>query len=89
MKKRFRLIIYRSLGGVIYIHDNETDLRISLETKDKARAVELLMAKNESAREPAFNLLKARVYMAMSPLRLHPETGIRPIFVLRTRPTIS
>jgi len=51
---------------MIYLHDKETGLRVSLETKDMARAVEFLVAKNEAAREPAFNLQKARVYMAAS-----------------------
>lgn len=49
-----------------YLHDNHTGKRVSLETKDEDRATELLVAHNEAAREPAFNLLKARVYMAAS-----------------------
>lgn len=49
-----------------YLHDNVTGRRTSLETKDKARANELLVAHNEAAREPAFNLQKARVYLAAS-----------------------
>jgi integrase len=56
-----------------YLHDTETDQRKSLETKDKARATELLVAHNEAAREPAFNLQKARVYMAAS----DPEVATR------------
>ena len=47
-----------------FLHDNETGQRESLETRSKARANELLVAKNEAAREPAFNLQKARVYLA-------------------------
>lgn len=66
MKNRFRIVRYRRYGGVFYLHDTETDLRWSLRTKDKARATELLVAKNEAAREPAFNLQKSRVYMAAS-----------------------
>jgi integrase len=66
MKNRYRLICYSLYGGMYYIHDTETDLRWSLRTKDKARATELLVAKNESTREPAFNLQKARVYMSAS-----------------------
>jgi integrase len=56
-----------------YLHDKETDQRISLETKDKNRANELLVAHNEAAREPAFNLQKARVYLAAS----DPKVGTR------------
>jgi hypothetical protein len=66
MKNRYRIVRYRRYGGMYYIHDTETDLRWSLRTKDKARATELLVAKNEAAREPAFNLQKSRVYMAAS-----------------------
>jgi integrase len=73
VKNRFRLVQYRSLGGMFYLHDNQTDKRLSLETKDEHRATELLVAHNEAAREPGFNLLKARVYMAAS----DPEIGTR------------
>ena len=66
VKNRYRLIPYRSCGGTYYLHNNETGQRVSLETKDKHRATELLVAYNESAREPAFNLQKARIYMAAS-----------------------
>lgn len=66
MKNRYRIVRYRRYGGMYYIHDTETDLRWSLRTKDKARANELVVAKNEAAREPAFNLQKSRVYMAAS-----------------------
>ena len=44
-----------------------------VEAKDKARATELLVAHSEAAREPAFNLQKARVYLAAS----DPEVGAR------------
>jgi integrase len=56
-----------------YLHDSESGLRASLETKDKARATELLVAHNEAAREPAFNLQKARVYLAAA----DPEVATR------------
>jgi integrase len=56
-----------------YLHDTETGQRASLGTKDKARATELLVAHNEAAREPAFNLQKARVYLAAS----DPEVATR------------
>jgi len=73
VKNRFRLVAYRSLGGMYYLHDNETGSRFSLETRNKARATELLVAHNEAAREPAFNLQKARVYLAAS----DPEVATR------------
>ncbi|HEV2211075.1 MAG TPA: hypothetical protein VG167_20070 [Verrucomicrobiae bacterium] len=70
MKNRYRLICYRKRNGkkngMFFLHDNETGMRESLETRNKARANELLAAKNEAAREPAFNLQKARVYLAAS-----------------------
>ena len=66
MRSRFRLICYRRRGGTYYLHDNESGQRTSLETPDKARANELLVAHSEAAREPAFNLQKARVYLAAS-----------------------
>jgi integrase len=66
MRSRFRLICYRRRGGTYYLHDKESGQRTSLETPDKARANELLVAHSEAAREPAFNLQKARVYLAAS-----------------------
>ncbi len=73
VKNRFRLIRYRNCGGMYYLHNKETGLRFSLETKDNARATEFLVAHNEAVREPAFNLQKARVYLAAS----DPEVATR------------
>ena len=73
MKNRFSIFVNRSRGGIYYLKDKETGRRDSLETKDKERALELLTAHNEAAREPAFNLQKARVYMAAS----NPEVATR------------
>jgi hypothetical protein len=66
VKTRYRIVRYRNDGGMYFLHDKHTGKRVSLETKDKHRATELLVAHNEAAREPAFNLQKARVYMAAS-----------------------
>ena len=66
MKNRYRIVRNGSRADIFYAHDNVTGLRESLETKDKTRAFELLTAKNESAREPAYNLQKARIYLAAS-----------------------
>src|SRR5689334_14163582 len=57
MNNRYRLICYGLYGGTYYIHDTFTDSRWNLRTKDKARATKLVVAKNESAREPAFRKL--------------------------------
>jgi len=66
MKNRYSLFCNRSRGGIYYLKDADTGQRESLGTKDKTRARELMGAKNEAVREPAFNLQKARVYMAAS-----------------------
>jgi len=68
MKNRFRLVKYGSCGGMYYWHDTTTGHRASLGTKDKNKAAELLVAKNESVRDPSLNLQKSRIYaMAADP----------------------
>jgi hypothetical protein len=66
MKNRYRLIRYDRRGRIYSLHNNETGQRESLETRDKAPATELIVAKNESGREQAVNLQKARVYLTAS-----------------------
>lgn len=66
MKNRYSIFPNGSRGGIYYLKDKQTGQRESLNTTDKARANELLAARNESAREPAFNMQKARVYLAAS-----------------------
>ena len=66
MKAKYRLVKIGRRGGTYYILDRDTGVRESLETKDKTEATELLVAKNEAHRESAFNLQKARVYLAAS-----------------------
>ncbi|HZR18672.1 MAG TPA: hypothetical protein VFE51_15375 [Verrucomicrobiae bacterium] len=66
MKNRFSIYPNRSRGGIYYLKDALTEQRESLRTTDKSRANELLTAKNEAARESAFNLQKARIFMAAS-----------------------
>lgn len=63
MKNRFRIIKNRSRGGRYHLVNKETGDRDSLETNNRERANELLTASNESHREPAFNLQKARIYL--------------------------
>ena len=74
MKNRFRIFKNRSRGGIYYLVDQETEQRYSLETKDKARANELLTATTEAHREPAFNLQKARIYLNASDPKIAKRT---------------
>jgi hypothetical protein len=60
------MVRYTHRGGTYYSIDRITGDRESLHTKDKTEAQELMTAKNESARESAFNLQKARIYMSVS-----------------------
>jgi integrase len=66
MKGRYSTFRNRSRGSIFYLKDSHTSQRESLGTKDKNRAAKLLTARNESTREPAFNLQKARIYLAAS-----------------------
>ena len=52
MKDRFRIIHYGLRGGNYYLHDNETGKRESLHTTNPRRANELMVASNETARDP-------------------------------------
>jgi integrase len=66
MKAKFRLVKIGRRGGTYYIVDRDTGERQSLNTKSKTEAAELLTARIEAHRDPAFNLHKARLYMAAS-----------------------
>src|ERR1051325_1699372 len=63
MKNRFRLY-RRPKGGVFYAHDSATGKQDSLGTRDRAVAVTLLNARNESVRQPQLNLQIAKAYLA-------------------------
>src|SRR5207247_8040071 len=63
MKNRFRLY-RRPKGGVFYAHDYLTGKQESLGTRDRAEAVTLLNARNESVRQPQLNLQIAKAYLA-------------------------
>ena len=63
MKNRFRLY-RRPKGGVFYAHDSVTGKQESLGTRDRAEAVTLLNARNESIRQPQLNLQIAKAYLA-------------------------
>ncbi|HEV2435672.1 MAG TPA: hypothetical protein VG077_06705, partial [Verrucomicrobiae bacterium] len=63
MKRRF-ILYRRKLGGMFYIEDTETRKQESLGTKDRAEAMSLLQARNESVRQPQLNLQIAKAYLA-------------------------
>lgn len=74
MKSRYSIFPNRSRSGIYYLKDNLTGQRKSLETTDAEEANELLTSKNESTREPAHNLKKARIYMAASDPKMATRT---------------
>lgn len=63
MKNRYRLY-RRTTGGTFYVHDSETGKQESLGTRDRAEAMTLLNARNESVRQPQLNLQIAKAYLA-------------------------
>ena len=63
MKRRF-ILYRRKLGGTFYIEDTQTRKQESLGTKDRAEAISLLHARNESLRQPQLNLQIAKAYLA-------------------------
>lgn len=64
MKLKFRL--YQRDNGIYYVHDNETGKQESLKTRDRATALNLFQAKNQSHEQPILNLHMARTYLAGS-----------------------
>lgn len=58
-----RFILFRR-GAVYYCEDTTTRKQSSLKTKDKAEALTLLNARNESFRQPRLNVQIARAYLA-------------------------
>ncbi len=65
MKRRF-ILYRRKTGGIFYVQDTETRKQESLGTRDRADAMTLVNARNESARQPRLNLQIARTYLAAS-----------------------
>jgi hypothetical protein len=59
MKNRFRLIQRGLRGSRFYCVDSQTGRRESLGTKDSDEAEQLVLAKNQSARQPALSLQTA------------------------------
>ncbi len=61
MRDRYRLF---RRNAVFYVQDNQTGQQTSLRTRDKAEAMRLLSAKNQSATRPELNRGMARVYLS-------------------------
>src|SRR5712671_1956969 len=64
MKIRFRLIYRGERGSTFYCVDSETGRRFSLKTKDRDTAEQIVLAKNQSLRQPNLNLQIAKAYLA-------------------------
>jgi integrase len=64
MKTRFRLIYRGERGRQFYCVDSETGKRFSLKTKDRDAAEQIVLAKNQSLRQPTLNLQIAKAYLA-------------------------
>ena len=64
MKTRYRLIYRGERGRQFYCVDSETGRRFSLKTKDRDAAEQIVLAKNQSLRQPSLNLQIAKAYLA-------------------------
>jgi len=64
MKIRYRLITRGERGKLFYCVDTETGKRFSLKTKDSDAANQIVLAKNQSLRQPNLNLHIAKAYLA-------------------------
>ena len=64
MKTRFRLIHRGERGNQFYCVDSETGRQVSLKTKDRDAALQIVLAKNQSLRQPTLNLQIAKAYLA-------------------------
>ncbi|HWX22253.1 MAG TPA: tyrosine-type recombinase/integrase [Candidatus Binatia bacterium] len=64
MKNRFRLIQRGLRGGTFYCVDSETGRRESLGTKDSDEAAQIVLAKNQSVRQPALSLQMAKAFLS-------------------------
>jgi hypothetical protein len=61
---KYRLIKRGLRGGTFYSVNNETGKRESLCAKDPQEAQRLINAKNDSLKQPHFNLQLAKVYLS-------------------------
>jgi integrase len=88
MKERYRLFLRRK--SIYYAFDDTKKNFQSLKTKDKAEAERLLLAMNESGKQPAMNLSLARVYLRHSDPMVSQRTWrhvLDEIIKLKTGPT--
>jgi len=84
MNQRFILF---NRAGVFYYEDRESGKQLSLRTRERAEALTLLHAKNESARQPVLNLQMARVYLSASDPQVATRTWQTVMDeIIRTRP---
>ena len=60
MKTRFRLIHRGERGRTFYCVDVQTGKRFSLKTKDRDAATQIVLARNQSLRQPVLNLQIAK-----------------------------
>src|SRR5208283_4902558 len=78
MKRRF-VLYRRKRGGVFYLEDTQSKKQESLHTKNRADAVSVLNARNESVRQPQLNLQIAKAYLAGSDSCVPPGPGRAPL----------
>ncbi len=62
MQLKYRM--YRRHNGVFYWQENDSSRQGSLKTRDRREAERLLMAMNDSDRQPSLNLRLAQTYLA-------------------------
>ena len=63
MKRRF-ILYRRQRGGLFYLEDTQSKKQESLHTRNRADAVSVLNARNESTRQPQLNLQIAKAYLS-------------------------
>src|SRR6266568_2655588 len=61
---KFRLIYRGERGSTFYCVDTQSGKRSSLKTKDRDRAEQIVLAKNQALRQPTLNLQIAKAYLA-------------------------
>jgi integrase len=64
MKVRYRLTYRGERERQFYCVDSETGKRVSLHTKDRDAAGQIVLAKNQSLRQPVLNLQIAKAYLS-------------------------
>ena len=64
MKVRYRLTYRGERGKQFYCVDSETGKRVSLHTKDRDAAQQIVLARNQSLRQPILNLQIAKAYLS-------------------------